>query len=229
MSDRFLIGSSFFFGASAFKREVFELWCENVEHVAKRASRTVLIYEGGTIPPFFPAWADAVQLSGDIGHVHDHIEGRKKHEFTGWSASMLALALLAYVDESDFVYVESDCFPFGPWIDRMYADLAPNGKIVFGPKMTAAPWMSCAQSLFLVKHDFLPTLVSYYLSLGKDGRVGNLGEDKFVKLEQRFGYAVRKLSFGVDRMRPIPWDEPVMYFQQPTAAELAEAKRRDLI
>lgn len=234
---RFLLGSSFFFGASTFKREVFELWCENMEHVAKRASRTVMIYEGGSTPPFFPTWAESVRLNGDLGHIHQHLDNGPKshHAFTGWSASVMALAMLAYLDESDFVYVESDCFPFGPWVDRMYADCGDKAW-VFGPKMTSAPWMACAQSLFMVRHKAIPDFVRMFLSNGPENSRHLIGETRFVKMAE-FRYPsefhpvlpAAYLSFGVDRMRPIPWDEPVMYFQQPTPAELAEAKRRNLL
>jgi hypothetical protein len=93
--------------------------------------------------------------------------------------------------------------------------------------MTAAPWMNCAQSLFMVKHHFIPAFVSVYLSLGPDR--SHLGEDKFIHVERCYPKLTRKLSFGVDRMRPIPWDDEVFYFQQPTPNELDEAYRRKLI
>lgn len=224
---RFLLGTSVFDGGKAKGRGFAEAWVSNLQLLDERPSRTVMILEGGSFEPgVFDG--DLIHLTGDLGHVHDHLEGRKSYEFTGWSASMLALAMTAYVDCADFLYKESDCIAWGPWVKQMYADLG-DGKIIFGPKMIAEPWMACAQSLFLVRHDWIPTFVQFYLSLGKDGQIGNLGEDKFKKMKQRFPRECRELSFGVDRMRPIPWDDEVGYFQQPTDAELAEARRRNLI
>jgi hypothetical protein len=106
----------------------------------------------------------------------------------------------------------------------MYQDLG-DGDIVFGGKMTVAPYMACQQSLFLIPNRSLLKIVSHYLNMPPDKDM--LPEDKFVALKQTCN--VKELSFGSDRMRPIPWDDQVFYFQQATEAELKEAKKRGFI
>jgi hypothetical protein len=228
---RFLLGSSYFDrgkGGAEFRRELATIWSENNSRADVAPTRTVIISEAGSKRPAVGWATDVVRLTGDLGHCHDLIEGRKPHEFAGWSATMCALAMTAYADEADFLYKEEDCLAFGPWVKRIYDDLG-SGDIVFGGKMKSAPWMPCAQSLFLVRHRAIPLFVRTYLGLGGDNNKNTLGEAKFARLASMFPMKVRYLSFGVDRERPIPWDDPVFYFQQPTAAELEEASRRGLI
>jgi hypothetical protein len=108
----------------------------------------------------------------------------------------------------------------------MYQDLGDKG-MVFGAKMDAAPWMACAQSTFLVRHSFILDFLRGYLFRPNDKDM--LPEDKFVKLEENSPNNYGRLSFGVDRMRPLPWDSEVWYAQQWTQEELDEAKKRGLI
>jgi hypothetical protein len=67
-----------------------------------------------------------------------------------------------------------------------------------------------------------------FLINGPENDRARIGETRFIRMEDTLGRAGR-LSFGVDRERPIPWDAPAFYFQQPTRAELEEAARRNLI
>lgn len=231
---RFLIGTSFFDsgkGGTEFRRELLEHWKTTVLRLDVLPTRALIVCENDSVPPFESRGGgfECVMLPGDLGHVGAHLNGSKKHEFTGWSASMLLLAMAAYTAECDFIYQESDCLTFGPIIKRTYDDLG-EACMVFGRKMTSAPWQPCAQSWFLVRHSFIPTFVSTYLRLGRDGDPRFLGEQKFVRIEERFGGSlVRRLSFGVDRERPIPWEDSVFYFQQPSVEEIAEAKTRGLL
>lgn len=232
---KYLIGTSYFDkgkGGSAFRLELMRHWIANVQKADAKPERIVIIAENDSMLPAMPCGSKDIQvvsLPGDLGHVGQHLNGSKRYEFTGWSASMLSLAMMAYLAECDFVYQESDCLAFGPRIKRMYADMGDT-CMVFGGKMQSAPYMPCAQALFMVRHSFIPTMIRTYLGLGRDGDVRSLGEQKFVRIEERYGPSlVRRLSFGVDRERPIPWDSEVFYFQQPSEDEIAEAKKRGLI
>jgi hypothetical protein len=224
---RFLLGTSFFDGGKPERQETARLWVENIARMDVKPTKIVAIGEGGARVPSF--WGDVVRLTGDLGHIHQHLDGGPKshHAFTGWSASVMALALLAYIDEADFVYRESDCLAFGPWVAQLYRDCGDHGW-VFGQKMKSAPWMACAQSLFMVKHSMIPNFVRGFLINGPENDRARIGETRFIRMEDTLGRAGR-LSFGVDRERPIPWDAPAFYFQQPTRAELEEAARRNLI
>jgi len=160
-----------------------------------------------------------------VGHVGDMIK-ENREGLCGWSASICALAMIAYNCGKDFIYKEADCLWFGPVPERMYQDCEDKG-MVFGAKMKTAPWMNCAQSTFLIRHSFILDFLRGYLFLPHDKDM--LPEDKFVKLEENHPDRFGRLSFGVDRMRPLPWDAEVWYAQQWTQEELDEAKKRGLI
>jgi hypothetical protein len=233
---KFLIGSSYFSrGANGekFREEFAAIWASRMKATVPEPSRIVIVSEGGSQVNHDTALErhgmDVVNLTGNLGHIGQHLNGSVRHEFTGWSASMLACAMIAYTDESDFIYVEEDCLCFGPWVQQMYTDLG-DGSMIFGRKHQSEPWMPCSQSLFLVRHAFLPKFVATYLAMGRDGKIGNLGEDKFVKIEELYGPdIVKRFSFGYDRERPIGWEDPVFYFQQPKQEDIDEARRRGLI
>lgn len=226
---RFLIGSSYFDGGKPFRKEFARIWHWNTLAANPFPSRVVIVAEGGGQIPLISPATDVIHLTGDLGHIGQHMSGEKKHEFTGWSSSMLAGAMLAYSDCADFIYKEDDCLAFGPWVEQMYAD-AGDRQFVFGRRMTSPPRQLCSQSLFMVRHSWIPTFVREYLALGNDGQSDNMGEHKFWKIEQKYGSSVvARLSFGVDRERPIPWDDRVWFAQQWTSEELDEARRRKLI
>jgi hypothetical protein len=230
-NPRFLIGSSFFDSGkngTTFRRDFAHIWQMNKLSWSPAPTRIVIISEGNSDRPQY-AGTDIVRLSGNLGHCDDLVYRRKPHEFSSWSASMCALAMIAYDDEADLIYAEEDMLGFGDIVGQIYRDVG-SASMAFGAKMKSAPWMPAAQSLFIVKHAFIPTFVSSYLAMGGERDPHNLGEAKFVKLEQKFGpHRIKRLSFGCDRERPIPWDAGTFYFQQATAAELDEARRRKLI
>lgn len=205
-------------------------WEQNVAFTAKpEPSRIVTISVGQNEPPLIGEdpvnW---VALPNNLGHVGDLLNGSKPHEFCGWSAAVLALAMIAYAGELDFVYLEEDALAFGPWVERMYAELG-DGQFAFGRKMESPPYMACSQSLFIVKHAFIPRFVSTYLSLGRDGDPENLPETKFHRIEERFPAECRRLSFTVDRERPLPYDAEVWSAQKFSPDELEELRKRGMI
>lgn len=227
---RYLIGSSFFDGGkngAEFRRAFASVWSANVAKVSP--SRIVIIEEGRSRRPAVGWGTDVVRLTGDCGHCEQLIRGERPNAFSGWSATMTALAMIAYADMADFIYFEEDCLAFGDWVGQLYRDMG-TGDLAFGRQMKSPPWQPCAQALFIVRHSFIPQFVSSYLGMGGERVRTNLGEHKFIRIEQKYGpQKIRRLSFGVDRERPIPWDAAVWYAQQWTAEELAEADRRNLI
>lgn len=225
---RYFLGSSFFTGRQADRAEFLKIWIANTAKHFPDPTRVVLVAEAGSRIPFtLPFEYDVVNLSGDLGHVTDLEAGRKPHAFGGWTAHMLSLAMLAYCDEADFIYKESDCLAFGPVLERMYEDMG-GGNIVFGHAHPTAPGMPSSQSLFLVRHSFLPQFVRSYISYGPDKSV--YGETKMCKLMDEYGRGtIRQLSFGQDRCRPIEWHRSPLYLQQVYPEELTELKNRNWI
>lgn len=171
---------------------------------------------------------DVVDMTGNLGHVHDLLDRKKPYAFCGWSMAFLTGCMIAYMNETDALFLEQDCLAFGPWVERAYRDMG-SGDMVFGGPMKSAPYMPTAQALVLVRHEFIPQMVAAYLKMGTDANPVNLPEHKFQKLQRHFGTRIRHLSFGVDRERPIPYDAEVFYVQKLAPDELAELKRRGLI
>jgi hypothetical protein len=197
-----------------------ELWYRNQREHCPFQKRIAVISTGYG----FPVAAEEINVfyGKNLGHVGD---GPK--ELCGWSAGFLALCLLAYNNQEDLIYREQDVLAFGPWIETAYADLG-DGDMIFGPRMQTAPWMCCAQSIVIIRHRFLLTFVKRYLALGND-TLQFLPEHKFCALKAQEPKRFRELSFGVDRMRPLPFHAPVWYAQQFTKAELDDMKALHLI
>lgn len=235
MKHKFLIGAGYYeFSHSA--RWFSTLWYKNVSRL--KAERIVVMAIGGAVPPFTYSHRHPldppltlIDLNNNLGHIHD-ILGKsatpKPYEFCGWSASVMALAMIAYNDCSDFVYHEADCLSFGPVIERMYEECGDHGMI-FGRKMQSAPWMPCAQSLFLIKHFWIPDFVRFYLNCGSDRDVNMLPEHKFMELMKMFPLLVKQFSFGYDRERPVQFTDRVWYGQKFTKQELLALRHRGFI
>lgn len=187
-------------------------------------SSKVVVMGAGTHWPMEDDTVDCIQ-GENLGHVGDYMNGQRTGQLCGWSASVVALCLIAYNCQSDLVYLEQDCLAFGPWLELAYADMG-DGEFIFGKAHTAAPWMEASQSLFVIRNSFLLEFVREYLSLPEDSKM--LPEAKFCEIERRHPAKTRRLSFGVDRQRPIPFDAPVFYGQQWTAEEIEQLKERGL-
>lgn len=180
-------------------------------------------------------------LTGNLGHIDDLVVAKTKpHKFCGWSGAMLALAMLAYCDEADFIYKEQDCLAFGEWVMGLYAATTPEFdkddgyKVIFG----SCEIQPAAQSLFLVRHEYIPEFVKQYLQAGQDNDEANLPEMKFARLAKEHPKDWRRFEFGFDRDRPKEgleqfikdWDgKSPWYIQQVTAEELEILKAAKLV
>jgi len=209
-------------------REWERIWRQhNLSNLTGRPNAVVKLEVGAN--PNGPIDVNRICVPGNLGHVGDLLNKSKPHDFCGWSAGVIALAMIAYSGEADLLYLEQDALAFGPWVSQVYKDLG-DGDMVFGRKMTSPPFMACGQSLFLIRHRFIPEFVSRYLAMGPDGDPANLPETKFQKLEDALGTArIRRLSFGYDRERPINFSDPVFYAQKLTPDELRELSGKNLL
>lgn len=228
----YMIGSGYYSGSrSPIEVDKFSrLWLENNRKYCDPApKKTVIIgdtpYQNDQLTKDF----QCIYLHGNLGHIRDKHEGRKNYELGGWSATMLTLAMVAYCDELDFIYKEQDCLAFGPWVRQMYADAGEDGLMVFGQPLKIYPELTSTQSLFLIKHEFIPVFVQQYLTLGQESN-DNFPENKFTTLEQRNPGVMKRLSFGVDRDRPIPYTSTgPWYAQQWNKQEFNLAKEYGLL
>lgn len=216
------------------ERKFFEMWNENKgNHLRPLPSRTFIIADGRSLIPFNHHSGilryRCVELDGDLGSCGALLNGSKPYEFNGWAGTMLAGAMLCYCDCRDMIYAEQDCLVFGDVVSKLYEQLG-DGGIIFGSyKEGERHIMPAAQSLFLVRHSFIPKFIRQFLSNGPQTQEQNLGEAIFARLETGQRDMWKRFTFGVDRGRPIPWDDPVWYAQKWTDEELAEAKKRGLI
>jgi hypothetical protein len=220
---KYLIGTGYHAkpNDAADREKFFKLWWENTMRFAK-PERVVVLASGGNSIPYAPGqW---IPLAGDLGHVSDLVSGAKPFAFCGWSISICLLALAAYFDECDFIFKEQDALAFGPWIERIYYELGDR-NVLFG----SAKCMPAVQSIFFVRHSFIPRFVELYLGTGDERKSDNLGEFKFARLEREHPQDFGRFSFGVDRDRPIPYDSKVFYAQQLSQQELEELRQRELI
>ena len=166
-----------------------------------------------------------IKIHNNLGHVGSHL-GKHRPHMLGWSMSWILPALVAYSEQRDFIYVESDCLVFGDWESSIINEAKEhNFKAVFGKGVAnIAP---CEQSLFWIEWDFITEFVNRYLSFPEgDGLM--LPEAKFAMMAKG-DLRISTFSLGVGRDRPLPYDAPSWYAQHITDAEMQELKNRKLI
>jgi hypothetical protein len=165
-----------------------------------------------------------IELDGDLGGGVSIIDHHNEAVMCGCAAAWLAGMMLAYIERTDAIWFEQDILAFGPWVERMYADLGGK-QIVFGEGQPN----EASTSLFLIKWKFIPAFIQLYLAEGPEDSTGRIPELKFKRIRERYPELCATLSFGVDRRRPLPYDDPVWYAHKLTPAELTELKTRKLI
>lgn len=224
---RYLLGSGFHSKPGDGRIEFLPVWRANVDKYAFPPPCGIkVICTGGQSVQI--AMEEAIILSGDLGHFMDLINKKKDFAFNGWMATVLTLAMIAYCDTADFIYLEQDALAFGPWVQKLYSEDEKIG-VLFGRKHLSEPWMPCSQSLFLVRHWYIPEFVRLILGEGPQNIDGNLGEHIFARLEERYPDKWKQFGWGVDRERPIPYDDEVFYCQQIKPEELATLKEKGLL
>jgi hypothetical protein len=217
MSRRYLLGAGYHEGREGRQeREFYPVWLANtVRHFSP--TRIVVITDSGAVLP--PAehseLVTQVPLTGDLGYHLDLLEGRKAHHFPGGPAIVLALAMLAYCDEADFVYKEQDLLCFGDCLGEMYRQIGEGGLIV-GRNQA----FGLANSLMLVKHEYIPVFVREYLSTLPENDESQLCELKFARLLETFPRKWKQYDFGYDRDRPFNVADKAWYAQQISPEEM---------
>ena len=193
--NKYIAGSGYM--GAPWRDEFSKTWIKNLDSNPDfNPEKIVILCSGGARPPFHCSITDFIVVNGDLGHIWDVQQDKKTNMIEGWPASMMTAAMVAYNAECDFVYIEQDCLPFGPFISRMYEELGDGGLIV--GNLSTQP---CSQSLFLLKHCFIPDLIHFYLCK-KIANRKEQGEHIFKMLEDEYKGRVRRYSFGYDRDRP---------------------------
>lgn len=215
--------SSGYIGADLAHNQFFDIWVRNLcNNPDVNPSKIFVICSKDQSPKSCPDFVQLIKVSGNLGHICR--EASQRHQMEGWATDMMIGALLAYDDESDFLFIEQDCLPFGPFVTQLQKECGDVG-IIFGSNS----WMPSAQSLFYVRHSFIPQFVCDYLYHKiKDAKAG--GEYIFSELEKKHGAGMcKRMSFGFDRDRPPGGfesmkKEDVWYIQQIQIAEVVKLK-----
>lgn len=180
----------------------------------------------GESPPDERDWITKIKLKGDLGHICR--DSSQKHQIEGWPMVVMTTAMIAYQNECDFIFIEQDCLPFGPFISKMYEEIREGVGLIMGN----TAHQPCAQSLFLLRHWFIPEFVWLYLGMKLKDRKQQ-GEQAFVKMEGETSGKVQRFSFGFDRDRPpegfASMKDKVWYLQQISVDELTKLKESGFI
>jgi hypothetical protein len=194
-----------------------------------RPAKTIIIGCGESYFNSGDGRVQFVELAGNLGHVENLLgvrEPKKDYKFGGWSITVLTLALLAYQNETDFIFVEQDVLLFGNVFQKMYEEIG-EAPVIHGGSTSVQP---AANSLFLVRHAYIPQFVRLYLNAGQDADPDNLPEMKFDRLGKKYGWTT--FSFGYDRDRPENLEDlkhGPCYIQQVTSDEWNELNKRGWI
>ena len=217
---KYVIGTGYHdHGGDPIFRDLFHYWHRNTLQYAKEGLSDIhCVACGGCRPPALGQ--NTIHIKGDLGHIRELIDGQATHQFAGGEIVILTLALLAYNDNSDFIYKEQDCFAFGPWVQQMYEEIGDAG-LIHGKRLTCDQGF-CGLSLMLIRHRYIPVFVSKYLSYRKPDKKW-LMEFTMLALG-RNNPDIRQLSFGYDRDRPFNANDRVWYIQakHPEVAELRD-------
>jgi hypothetical protein len=207
----------------------FDIWMQNTRAYCDSVAIYILASGDGKIPnenaldgPDSPAYW--LPIHGDLGHVGDLLSGRKSYQFSGGVALWITLAMLAYMNECDFLYKEQDLLAFGPYVDEMYSAM-DNKRCVFGSSKSTG----VANSLMLMKHEAIPMILKMYLGTEWEGRPGQTCEGKFGRMEKERPDIFCRHKFGVDKDRPFDVNAPIWYAQKFTASELLQLRQSELI
>lgn len=197
-------------------REFFEVWRANTRRWADpQPQHTIVLVSGEELT----LQSDSSMTVVPVGYNHGHIQKLAHGSMLGgWSAHVIGCAMLAYNFGADFIYKEQDCLAFGPWVQQLYKD-AGQAQVVFGQPLKIYPRVTCTNSLFLVKFTYILQFVRDYLSMGPDENGENMPERKFTRLMVQNPNRYRRMSFGVDRDRPMPIDSKNPWYVQQISAE----------
>lgn len=213
-------------------RDFFSLWYFNTLKHANAQRIVVVGSQGAKAPESLEAEHDLfIPIKGDLGHIRHISDGTKSSDWSGWAGGMMLAAMVAYNDETDFIYKEQDCFAWGDWVQQLYDDMGDGQAVVGRPLAPPHHKLKSSQSLFLVRHAYIWQFVRDYLMEGADNNTTNHGETKFYRMLQKKPKEIRVQSgtWNLDRDRPLTFDRSLWAAQQITPTELSELQSRNLL
>jgi len=220
---RYIIGTGYVNNGEPggrFKDEVMRHWVVNNRRYANPRAVFVLSMHGSS---FSHPDVREINVVGNLGHLDDLLYRRKPHAFSGAAGAILTLAMVAYCDESDFIYKEQDSLCFGPWVEKLYDEMGDG----FGIKGPNDPIPS-GTSLMLIRHNAIPMVVSSYLRSRPEHDTSSLVEHHFEEMEINKIH-FNHFSFGYDKRRPYNMDDEAFFIQQPNQNDIEALSRKGLV
>lgn len=210
---------------------LFDLWMQNTLEYANPLA-IYSIDSGDGRKPYSSGlagktplhWMHWIPLHGNLSHCGDLLSGAKPYHFSGIVISIFTLAMIAYMNEADFIYKEQDVLAFGPYVDEMYAAMGDKGCVFGSSKL-----MSTALSLMLMRHSAIPEIVKMYMGTARENVGTEMCEGKFHRMQEQRPDIFCRYGFGVDRDRPFDVKAPIWYGQKFTPAELLQIRDAGLI
>lgn len=197
------------------------LWEENVKRFAPQAERLVLAVDGAD-----PKLTEtpAILLNGNLGNYMELIERKKPYLYQGCTMQFLALAMLAHVNECDFIYQEQDCLCFGDYTQALYAACGDKGMCV-----GRMPGEWAAVALFLVRHHFILRFVKWWLNSPYEIDRNQLSEIKMGRLAREMPEEVAFHGMGPERQRPFDAMALPFYLQQVSHDDIEKLRQASLV
>lgn len=199
------------------REELIKYWVKNNLDTSNPESVFVLSMKGSKLSH---EDVDEIAIPGNLGHMDELFDRSKPYDFSGASGSLLTLAMVAYCNESDFIYKEQDVLCFGGWVEKLY-EAAGDGGGCMGPN---DPCPS-GTGLMLFRHAFIPKIVARYLSGRPEHNGDSLMEHHFLEMPD----LIRKYSMGFDKKRPIDFDAPTFLIHQPSSSDIQTLKQKGLL
>ena len=226
MTGRNYIAVSGYIGGDSGRDEMAKIWLKNLDgNPDFSPQKIVVLCSRGERPPVHCGITDFIVCKGDLGHIN---APSHRHQVEGWPIALMTGLLVAYNNESDAIFLEQDCLPFGPFVSQMYSEIRDGVGCIMGNLST----QPCAQSLMLIRHWFIPELVHGYLGK-KIACKGLQGEQAFSEMDRDMHGKFQRFSFGWDRDRnPKGYADDVgkvCYYQQNSFAEIAQMKECGLL
>ena len=196
-------------------REFFDIWLRNRRSIY--VPTLIVSPHPNPSNAWLPFQLDWITTRTDLGH--QCTDGFPQNQrLAGWSAALVLGALHCYHDGLDMIFKEQDCLAFGPWVDRLYSEIGDFAAIT-GKKNK--DFNLTANSLILVKWKNILDFVSAYISQPES--------DAVLYPERKFEVLIAagmmtNTTMGVDRSRPLPFEDECWYGQHFTTLEVAELR-----
>lgn len=226
LSMKTMIGCSYWNGnldpMAELKKRRIELWEENVMRFAPQCERIVLAVDNAD-PGL--KHTQVIRLPGNLGNYMQIVERQKPHLHQGCTMQFATLAMLAYVNECDFIYQEQDCLAFGDYVQALYNAAGDAGMCV--GRMHATEWAAVA--LMLVRHRFIPEFVRWWMASGPELDRCQLSELKMRRMMDGNTDEIVWHELGPERRRPFDVTKLPFYIQQVSHDDIEKLRQASLV